>query len=46
MTQRVYIKFQISKFAGEHLAHNYHKEFGLPVVSLICEMMNLVVQQL
>ena len=34
MTQRVYIKIQISKLAGEHLAHSYHyhKEFG--VVSL------------
>ena len=26
--------YAISKLAGEHLAHSYHKEFGLPVVSL------------
>ena len=26
--------YAISKLASEHLAHSYHKEFGLPVVSL------------
>ena len=26
--------YAISKLAGEHLAHSYYKEFGLPVVSL------------
>lgn len=26
--------YAISKLAGEHLAHSYHKEFGLPVVSI------------
>lgn len=26
--------YATSKLAGEHLAHSYHKEFGLPVVSL------------
>ncbi len=26
--------YAISKLAGEHLAHSYHKEFDLPVVSL------------
>jgi dTDP-glucose 4,6-dehydratase len=26
--------YAISKLAGEHLAHSYHKEFGLPVVSV------------
>ncbi|MCD4650853.1 MAG: NAD-dependent epimerase/dehydratase family protein [Candidatus Cloacimonetes bacterium] len=26
--------YAIGKLAGEHLAHSYHKEFGLPVVSL------------
>ena len=26
--------YAISKLAGEHLAHSYHKDFGLPVVSL------------
>ena len=26
--------YAISKLAGEHLAHSYYKEFGLPVVSI------------
>ena len=26
--------YAISKLAGEHLAHSYYKEFGLPVISL------------
>jgi nucleoside-diphosphate-sugar epimerase len=26
--------YAISKLAGEHLAHSYHREFGLPVVSI------------
>jgi nucleoside-diphosphate-sugar epimerase len=26
--------YAISKLAAEHLAHSYHKEFGLPVVSI------------
>ncbi|KKG31713.1 NAD-dependent epimerase/dehydratase family protein [Methanosarcina mazei] len=26
--------YSISKLAAEHLAHSYHKEFGLPVISI------------
>lgn len=26
--------YSVSKLAGEHLAHSYHKEYGLPIVSV------------